>query len=160
MNYHGMTSMIRTIEPYQIFNSRYPEEQWREHNITTRYLCTTGNIITRNDVFLYGSRIINLPKFKYVAGKFCICNLKIESLYGCPLYVGGDVDCSLNYELTSAKYSPLYIGKNAIYSSTNITNLEDINTEVRGDFIYTNRTGIPIQPPTLIVHGKFRRLTD
>lgn len=72
-------------------------------------------------------------KFGKVSGGFYCNNNNLESLEGCPYYVGGKFDCYHN-KLTSLVGSPQEIGNSFNCAYNNLTSLEGMPLEIGDNF--------------------------
>lgn len=98
-----------------------------------------------------GGRIYTLPfLFGRVSGNFNCSINRLQSLHGCPYYVGGDFNCSNNL-LSNLLNSPKEVVGNFDCSNNEILTIEGISFEIGGDFICKNnkklkslKTEIPI----------------
>lgn len=132
----------------------------KDHNITGfTFNKGTYSINVNGNVNLDNCELEELPvQFLNVKGSFSIKNNYISNLHGCPLYVGGDFDCSNNEDLESLEdgpykvngnfncsgcvildsleYSPEYVGGDYHCENTDITSLNGIG-EVNGEIYST-----------------------
>ena len=108
----------------------------KRYGITNYIINDDGSIDVNGDVSLSYDGLTELPlRFNRVTGYFD-CNFnQLNSLKGCPRWIGDSFYCSYN-NLTSLEFSPEYVG-NDFFCSDNylIDNYSD--TEIGGKF-YTS----------------------
>ena len=85
----------------------------KQRNITNYIINSDMSVDVNGNVDLANDDLTDLPlKFNKVTGSFYCSGNKLTSLKGCPLYTGGDFDCTDNPKLTSLKDLPInfYVG--------------------------------------------------
>ena len=97
-----------------------------------------GSINVEGNVKFHRVGFTKLPcKFKKVTGSFYCYTNNLETLEGCPEWVGGTFNCGLNH-LTSLVGGPEYVGGNYICSNNSIENLQGIAQYIEKNFDCTS----------------------
>lgn len=97
-------------------------------DLTVDVLDEGCNVNVAPPISLFGISI----KFNKVAGSFCCAGNRLESLEGCPDYVGGDFDCRDN-RIYTLEGCPKYVGGNFLCNENpNLYSLEGIGEVKEG----------------------------
>ena len=85
-------------------------------------------------VMITNRELISLPiKFGQVQGYFSCLSNKLNTLEGCPYYIGGFFSCAFN-RLTSLKYGPEFVGGAYFCHKNKLTSLEGSPYSIDGSF--------------------------
>ncbi len=100
-----------------------------------------GDVIITSDIDCIESEEIKytkLPfKFKEIDGNFICSGLGLETLEGCPYYVGGDFICSKN-NISTLEFGPQYVGGDCDYSNNKINSFKYAPTILFGGIDISN----------------------
>lgn len=132
---------IKLFENFKDKEELEEELNFFEFNITNHTINDDLTIDVDGDVVFYGLDLYKIPfKFGKVTGNF-ICNSnKLESLEGCPYYVGKMFNCSSN-NLKSLEYGPKEVGGPYDCTFNELDNLDGIAPEI-GDSLYCHDNNI------------------
>lgn len=128
---------MRHIKLFENFKEDL-EDMLVSYSIENYIINDDGTIDVNGDVDLYGLHLKKIPfKFGKVLGNFKCNSNELESLEGCPYYVGRVFNCSQN-NLHTLIGSPKFVGYNFICRVNYLKDLIGSPIEVCGSFLVSN----------------------
>lgn len=128
---------MKHIKLYEELNNFENIKHYCElYNITDYTINPDNSIDVNGDVNLSINKgLLRIPlKFKNVYGNFECMDTSIETLEGCPEYVGGHFDIARNENLKSLRYSPKKVKGYFDCQSCNLTSLRGCAIDVGDSF--------------------------
>lgn len=128
---------MKYIKLFESFKSI--EKELEKYGIKNYHINDDGTIDVDGDVNLTSKDLVKIPfKFGKVIGDFFCSNNEIESLVGCPYYVGGSFFCNHN-KLISLEGSPGEVGGHFMCTSNKLNTLKGMPLEIGNDlYCYNN----------------------
>ncbi len=126
---------MKHLKLFETFNEEVYDFCFR-HRLGPYTINEDGSINIDNDVRINFNGFSELPiKFKKVTGSFhCFGNYNLTTLKGCPEYVGGDFWCYSN-KLTSLEGCPKVVGDYFDCENNKIMTFEHLPFSIGGRFV-------------------------
>jgi hypothetical protein len=135
---------MKYVKIFEWFNKKEDLEiNLKKYGVTNYTINDDYTIDVDGDVNLSNRKLNKLPfKFGKVTGNFYCDDNGLESLDGCPYYVGGNFSCSGN-KFTDLVGSPSDVGGffNCQYND-NLTSLDGMSLEIGGSFNCRNNPNL------------------
>ena len=152
--------MVMKLYNYTKFNESVDDIHalCKRYGIKNYTINLDGSIDVDDNVYLNGIKLTKIPiKFNRVSGDFECYKNQLESLKGCPKWLGGEFSCS-NSHLTTLEGCPEYIGGDFYCIYNQLTDFRGFPEFYEGDVFFNGNPvyeiikGIPYDKVCKFIH--------